>query len=243
MRNLAATLAVGLLALATVSCGDENEKYKATPAYSGAKASLPPVPQLPTNPIRVGDSYSIFGAIHQLRSRYHGADVTAKDISITGYIVDTNIPTAPACAVHATGKKDPDDCKSEIPTFWIADAKGDTKGQKIRVMGWASNFANVYDAMQKYKDLKEPAKPPPTPDLAGKPGYLVQDELWAVSIPSPLPAVGAKVKVTGRYGVAFTKASGGPVSDPTSGVLTYGAIETIEPPTEIAAFTAKPPKK
>jgi hypothetical protein len=239
MRNFTAVLAVGLLALATVSCGDDNEKYKATPAYSGAKASLPPVPQLPTNPIRVGDSYSIFGAIHQLRSRYHSAEVTAKDISLTGYIVDSNIPSAPACAVHPIGKKDPDDCKTEIPTFWIADAKGDKAGQKIRVMGWASNFSNVYEAMQKYKGLKDPPKPPPTPDQAGKPGFLVQDELWAVSIPYPLPAVGAKVKVTGRYGVIFGKSSAGIVSDPTSGVITYGAIETLEPPTEPAAFASK----
>jgi hypothetical protein len=239
MRKFTATLLVGLVILATVSCGDENDKYKATPAYSGAKASLPPVPQLPTNPIKVGDSYSIYGAIHQLRSRYHSAEVTTKDISITGYIVDSNIPNAPACAVHATGKKDPDDCKTEIPTFWIADAKGDKANQKIRVMGWASNFANVYDAMQKYKDLKDPPKPPPTPDQAGKPGFLVQDELWAVMIPYPLPAVGAKVKVTGRYGVIFGKSSAGIVTDPQSGVMTYGTVETLEPPTEPAKFLAK----
>jgi hypothetical protein len=239
MRNLTAAVAVGLLALATVGCGDENDKYKPTPAFSGAKANLPPVPQLPTNPIRVGDSYSIYGAIHQLRSRYHSAEVTQKDISITGYIVDTNIANAPPCAVHATGKKDPDDCKTEIPTFWIADAKGDKAGQKMRVMGWASNFANVYDAMQKYKGLKDPPKPPPTPDLAGKPGYLVQDELWAVSIPYPLPAIGAKVKVTGRYGIIFGKSSAGIVSDPTSGVMTYGTIDTLEPPPEPAAFAKK----
>jgi hypothetical protein len=198
MRNFTAILAVGLVALTTFSCDDDSEKYKATPAYSGSKPSLPPVPQLPTNPIRVGDSYSIYGAIHQLNSKYHSTEVTAKDISITGYIVDSNIPTAPACAVHKTGKKDPDDCKSDIPMFAIADAKGDKTGKIIRVMGWASNFANVFDAMEKYKDLKEPPKPPPTPDMAGKPGFLVQDELWAVSIPYPLPAVGAKVKVTGR---------------------------------------------
>src|SRR5580700_5985544 len=239
MRKFTAVLAVGLVALTTLSCDDESDKYKPTPAYSGAKASLPPVPQLPTNPIRVGDSYSIYGAIHQLKSRYHSTEVTAKDISITGYIVDSNIPTAPLCAVHATGKKDPDDCKTDIPTFWIADAKGDKSGQKIRVMGWASNFANVYDAMQKYKDLKEPPKPPPTPDQAGKPGFLVQDELWAVSIPYPLPSVGAKVKVTGRYGIIFGKSSAGLVSDPASGVITYTSIETLEPPTEPAAFPKK----
>jgi hypothetical protein len=238
MHKVTATLAVGLVALTTLSCDDDSEKYKATPAYSGAKVSLPPVPQLPTNPIRVGDSYSVYGAIHQLNSRYHAAEVTAKDISVTGYIVDSNISTAPPCAVHKTGKKDPDDCKSDIPTFAISDVKGD-KTKTIRVMGWASNFANVFDAMEKYKDLKEPPKPPPTPDMAGKPGFLVQDELWAVSIPYPLPAVGAKVKVTGRYGVIFSKASSGLKSDPTNGIITYTTIETMEPPTEPAAFAKK----
>ena len=239
MRNLTVALAYALVALSIAGCSDDNDKYKPTPAYSGKKANLPPVPQLRTDPIRVGDSYSIYGAIHQLKSRYHSADVTAKDISITGYIVDSNIPTAPACAVHKTGKKDPDDCKTDIPTFWIADNKTDKTAQKIRVMGWASNFANVYDAMQKYKGAKDPPKHAEKPDNAGKPGYLMQDELWAVDIPYPLPSVGAKVKVTGRYGTIFGKASGGLVADPASGVLTYGQIETIEPPTEPAAFMAK----
>jgi hypothetical protein len=239
MRHFTTVLAVGLVALTTLNCDDDSEKYKAIPAYSGAKPSLPPVPPLPTNPIRVGDSYSVFGAIHQLNSKYHSTEVTAKDISITGYIVDSNITTAPKCAVHKTGKKDPDDCKSEIPTFAIADAKGDMTGPRIRVMGWASNFANVFDAMQAYKDLKDPPKPPPTPDQAGKPGFLVNDELWAVSIPYPLPAVGAKVKVTGRYGIIFSKASSGLKSDPQNGIITYTALETMEPPTEPAAFPKK----
>jgi hypothetical protein len=239
MRKFQALLAIGLVVASTASCEDENDTYKPAPAYSGAKANLPAVPPLPTNPIKVGDSYTIFGAIHHLRSRYHSAEVTQKDISITGYIVDTNIPTAPACAVHPIGKKDPDDCKSEIPSFWISDTKTpDKTAQKIRVMGWASNFSNVYDAMKKYKDLKEPPKHPATPDLAGKPGMLVSDELWAVEIPYPIPSVGAKVKVTGRYGVIFGKSSAGLVTDPTSGVMTYGSMDTLEPPIAPAAFTA-----
>jgi len=241
MRHFTVALALALVALSIGGCNDDNDKYKPTPAYSGKKASLPPIPQLRTDPIRVGDSYSIYGAIHQLKSRYHSADVTAKDISLTGYIVDSNIPTAPACAVHKTGKKDPDDCKTDIPTFWISDNKTDKTAQKIRVMGWASNFANVFDAMEKYKGLKEPPKPPPTPDKAGQPGYFAQDELWAVSIPYPLPAVGAKVKVTGKYGVIFGKSSAGIVSDPSSGVMTYGTVETLEPAPEPAAFNTKKP--
>ena len=54
--------------------------------------------------------------------------------------------------MHPTGKKDPDDCKDiPIPSFTLADTKdADAKAQKIRVLGWASNFANVYEADKKY---------------------------------------------------------------------------------------------
>jgi hypothetical protein len=64
----------------------------------------------------------------------------------------------------------------------------------------------------------------------------MQDELWAVDVPYPLPSVGAKVKVTGRYGTVFAKSSAGLVTDPSNGIMTYGSIETLEPPTEPAAF-------
>ena len=47
--------------------------------------------------------------------------VAGKDITITGYIVKTNLPEAPACAVHKTGKGDKEDCKAAVPAFWIAD--------------------------------------------------------------------------------------------------------------------------
>ncbi len=234
--GLAVVAAVGL-AGPLAACGDSNDTYKPAPAYSGKKADLPSVPTLPSNPIKVGDAYTVFGAIHHLRSRYHADEVTKKDITIQGYIVDTNIASAPACAVHKIGKKDPDDCKSEIPSFWIADAKGDKAGQKIRVLGWASNFANVSEAMEKYKSLKEPPKHADKPDNAGKPGYLVQDEVWNSDIPYPIPGIGEKVKVTGHYGTISSKASSGLVSDPQSGVMTYSSLEVLEPPTEPAAFS------
>jgi hypothetical protein len=238
MRMPLLALAIALVA-GSLGCSGNDKPYDSAPVWSGKKAALPGVPQLPTTPVKVGDAYTVYGAIHHLRSRLHSAEVTTKDISIAGFIVDSNIPTAPTCAVHPTGKKDPEGCVTDIPTFWIADQKGDKGGKKIRVMGWASNFANVYDAMKKYKDLKDPPKHADKPDNAGKPGYYVMDELWAVDIPYPLPGVGAKVKVTGRYGVIFGKSSAGLVSDPTSGVLTYGNIETLEPATEPAAFANK----
>lgn len=219
---------------ACFGCGNSDEPYKAAPAFSGRAVHMPPVPQLPTNPVKVGDSYTIFGAIHHLKSRIHDKEVTAKEISIQGYIVDSNIPTAPSCAVHKVGKKDPDDCVNiPIPSFALADAKGDTKGQTIRVLGWAKNFASVFDAMEKYKNLKEAPK------------ELYKDEVWQVDVPYPLPAVGAKVKVTGKYGYTFSKSSTGLVSDANNGVLTFAKMEVIEPAPEPAAFGGDnaPPKK
>lgn len=228
---------LGLAAPLATGCGNADDMYKPAPAYSGKKADIPAVPTLPNTPMKIGEAFTIFGAIHQLRSRYHADDVTKKDIVIQGYIVETNIDTAPACAVHKIGKKDPDDCKSEIPSFWIADNKGDKAGQKIRVLGWASNFANVSEAMDKYKNLKESPKHAEKPDNAGKPGYLVTDDVWNNDIPFPIPAIGEKVKVTGHYGTISTKASSGLVSDPQNGVMTYGTMDMLEPPTEPAAFS------
>ena len=103
---------LGLAAPLATGCGNADDMYKPAPAYSGKKADIPAVPTLPNTPMKIGEAFTIFGAIHQLRSRYHADDVTKKDIVIQGYIVDTNVATAPACAVHKIGKKDPDDCKS-----------------------------------------------------------------------------------------------------------------------------------
>jgi hypothetical protein len=234
MRKSLAVLAlvatsVGL-AGALPACGGNDEPYKPVPAFSGRKASLPSVPTLPSTPIKNGDAYTIYGAIHHLRSRIHSQDVTAKDISLVGYIVESNIETAPECAIHKTGKADPENCKAEIPTFVLADQKGEkTATYRIKVMGWASNFANVFDAIEAYKNLKAP------PDEK----HVVNDELWAVPVPFPLPAVGAKVKVTGKYGVNFSKSSTGLAADPQNGIMTYAKIETLEEAPEKAAFPKK----
>ena len=184
------------------------------------------MPQLPTNPIKSGDAYTIHGARHHLQSRIHDKEVTAKEITLVGYIVEENVSEAPLCAIHKTGKADPEGCVAEIPSFWIADAKGETK-VKVRVLGWAKNYASVFEAMEKYKNLKEAPK------------ELFKDEVWSVDVPYPLPAVGAKVKVTGKYGYTFSKASTGIVSDPANGVLTYGKIEVLEPAAEPLSFKKK----
>lgn len=221
-----------------VGCGGEENPYKPQPAWSGKPANLPAPVSLPATPIKQGDAYTIYGAVHQLRSLMHGKDVTAQPISIVGYIVDSNIVRAPECAIHKTGKKDPDNCPPpgpggeartiEVPSFWIADDKGSTTGLKVRVVGWARNFAVIYDAMKAYKDVRpgeEPKKP-------------VTDDMLNVEVPFPLPAVGAKVKVTGAYNVSKVVVSD-MVSEPIGGVLALQKVETIEPAPEPAKF-AKP---
>jgi hypothetical protein len=227
MRKLSTLVACAVVvSVATLSaCGSGDEAYKPAPAWSGRKPNLPAPPQLPNTPIKAGDAYTIFGASHHLKSRIHSTEVTAKDITIQGYIVDSNIPNAPACAIHKTGKGDDEKCKTEIPSIWLADTKGEAKA-KMRVIGFARNFPVIFDAMEKYKNLKDPPK------------ELVKDDQWQVDVPFPLPAVGAKVKITGKYGYSSTKASG-LVTDPMYGVLTYGKIEYLEPSTEPAKFLNK----
>lgn len=230
------SLALGVLVVGCSSGSDE--PYKPAPAWSGRTPSLPSPPQLSSTPIKVGEAYTIHGASHHLRSRIHDKDVTKNEITITGYIVKENIADAPSCAIHKAGKADPDDCPPagqppiEIPSFWIADEKGAGPDKPmIRVLGWAKNYATVYEAMEKYKNLKEVKDP--TKDL-------LKDDMWNVDVPFPLPAVGAKVKVTGTYGYVFSKSSTGLVSDPINGVLTYTKMEVVEPAPEKAAFKNKP---
>jgi hypothetical protein len=222
----------------TMGCSSgAEEPYKPAPEWSGRKPSLPPPPSLNAAPIKVGEAYTIAGASHHLRSRIHEKDVTKANITIQGYIVEENISMAPGCAVHKVGKKDPDDCPPagsppiEIPSFWIADEKGAGKDKpRIRVLGWAKNYATVYEAMEKYKTIKEIKDP-------AKDFY--KDEIWSVDVPYPLPAVGAKVKVTGKYGFVFSKASTGLVSDPINGVMTYEKMEVVEPAPEKVSFKNK----
>lgn len=215
--TLFALLGSSALLLSSTGCKRAEEPYQPAPAHTGAKANLPAVPTLPSKPIKVGDSYTVWGAIHQLRSRVHNQEVENKEITLTGYIVKTNLPDAPPCAVHKTGVADKDDCRPPLPSFWIADEKDEQK-YVIQVLGWASNFANVYDAILHYdkKNVKD----------AYRDGY------WDNEIPNPIPNVGAKVKITGTYGVQFTKATSGVESDPLNGVLSFSRMEYLEEPAE-----------
>ncbi len=209
-------------------CSTNEEPYKAAPAWSGRKITLPTPPTLSSAPIKVNDAYTVAGASHQLRSRIHEKDVTKESITIQGYVVEENLSDAPKCALHRTGKKDPDDCVAEIPSFWIADEKGAGPDKpRVRVLGFAKNFASIYEAFEKYKTLREVKDPEKD---------LYKDEGWGAPVPFPLPAVGAKVKVTGKYGFSFTKSSTGLVSDPVNGVMTYEKVELVEPAPAKVAF-------
>ncbi|WP_437525499.1 hypothetical protein WME79_38735 [Sorangium sp. So ce726] len=216
-------LAAILLVAGTSGCGTDEQPYQAKPAFSGRKATLPAVPTLPAKNKKQGDAYTVWGVTHDLRSRVHFEDVNGKKLSIVGYIVKTNLAEAPACAVHKTGKGDPADCKAPVPSFAIADEKGETKDM-IDVMGWASNFAQIYSMIEAID--KAPR---------GKEGEAkLTDEFWGQELPNPIPAVGAKVKVTGTYGVTFTKSTGGAAANPKYGILSAEQIEYLEPPPEKA---------
>ncbi len=185
--------------------------------WSGRAAALPTPPELPNSPQKLGDSYTVYGAVHLLNLGVTlGNKDLEKELSIVGYIVDTNLARAPACALHRVGVRDPADCVTEIPTFTLGDVKGSSAMPRIRAMGWASNFAHVFDANAYYKKLTQ------------RPARLYQDSLWSTDVPYPLPSVGAKVKVTGTYGVAFTKSSAGVATDPQLGILTVREVVYLE---------------
>lgn len=198
-------------------CEDD---YRPAPAPApSTKVDLPPVPELVALPEKNGDAFTVFGATHALRSRHQSTEVTKGEISVVGWIVDSNVPRAPRCAWHKTGVADPEGCVTEIPAFVVADTKDtkpdDPKKPHIKVLGWARNFAAVYDATARYKNA------------GSRPKDLYRDEVWGVDVPFPIPAVGTKVKVKGRYGFMFTKSSSGVVTDPKNGVLTYSSLEVV----------------
>jgi hypothetical protein len=233
VRLIAGVLTVPLVLGASLTgCGDEGEPYQPLVPPAGVKANLPAVPSVPKLPIKDGEAYTVWGASYYLRSRVHHNDVAGRDIKLTGYIVATNLHEAPKCAIHATGKEDPEGCEAPIPTFWLADSKDGKKEDSVRVLGWASNFAQLYDAVNAYRKRRTSRKKDPEP---------LQDNFWGVKIPFPLPGPGAKVTVTGNYSTAFTRATSGTVADPFMGVLTYDDIQYLEEPAELATLPGMRP--
>ena len=176
---------------------------------------LPPAPTVPLLPLRNGDAYTVWGASLRLRNQRRHPEMNGADLSITGVISRSNVPDAPRCAVHPPDIADPDDCKALVPTFWLCDTLDAPSSDCIRVMGWASNYANIWAA------IEESRKPNPQP-------YV--DNFWGQEIPQPIPQRGARVTVSGRYGFLFTRASTGAEADPIMGILTYKKLQWIDPP-------------
>ncbi len=225
------SLLVATLAFAFAGCGEKEVKYEPRKPPK-VQASLPAVPNVPQTPIKRGDVYTIWGASYSLRSRVMHKDIKDKPLTIEGYIVDTNLAQAPVCAIHKGGKADPEDCKPAVPSFWLGDTKDASRKDSIMVMGWASNYAQVFDAMKEIDEKAEKAEP--------------QDTFWGKPLPNPLPSKGAKVRITGKYGSTFTGASTGAQADPIMGILTYEKQEILEPAPELATLPGverKPVKK
>jgi hypothetical protein len=220
-RSAAISTMISALCLGAVGCGQDEVKYEPRPAASGPKASLPPAANLPKRPLKNGDTWTVWGASYSLRSRVHRKEVAGKRISIQGYITKSNITEAPECAVHKGGKADPPD--------WIGDSKDAPESESIKVMGWASNFAQIFDAIDEFDKGKENAE------------HL--DSFWGVKVPNPLPAKGAKVTVTGNYGTTFSKASSGAEADPFMGVVDFQEMTVQEPAPELATLPGKKRKE
>jgi hypothetical protein len=239
MIDLRRTASLGLcfgvlsaLALTSSACKQEEKKYQAKPAFSGKKPALPAVPTLPQLKTKEGEAYTVPGLIHDFRSRARKAEVERQKLTVVGYIVKTNYADAPDCAIHALGKEDKADCKSEPPSFWIAADK-EGKGETIRVMGWASNWATVYSAIE---EIDKAAK---GKELEAK----TEDQMYGVALPNPLPNVGARVEVTGVYGTSFDKGSAGSAYEPRNGIVTYESVKYLEPPPEKVYLKGMKPKK
>jgi hypothetical protein len=194
-------------------------------AHAAPTGSIPtlPAPVLPTFPIHVGDDYTVRGAIHDFRSRVHGDEFTKRPVAIVGYIVQTNFAEAPRCAVHAPGKADGPNCNPPVPSFAIGDAK-DAKDDVIQVMGFAASWAQVYGQIAALAHTPE----------AKRAEVKRIDELWGVELPNPLPSVGAKVRVTAKYGPIFAMASSGIHVDTARGILTLQHLETLEAAPRVA---------
>jgi hypothetical protein len=202
-------------------------RYVPATAPPASQLALPE-PKLEPRPLKFGAVYTVWGAGYYFRHPRHRADVTQGEIAITGYVVDSNLERAPRCAVHQTGKADAEDCRSPIPTFWLGDRLDAALADCIQVMGFASNFAQIHDAILQFD--------------RGTPDGDYTDAYWGQALPNPLPAKGAKLTVRGEYGSAFTMTSSGFVKDEVMGVLTYRSLEVLEPAPELATLPGMKPR-
>lgn len=227
---LAISLA-GCIVLA--GCGPEDKPYEPKAAYSGKKPEIPQPPTLENKAKKEGDAYTVWGALHDIHSVVHGPELKGKEVTIIGKIVKINWAAGckdemkpdgdevcvPKCAVFAGGKKDtPIGCEAPLPTFWIADAadEKDIVKKAIPVIGWACNWSRVYDLIEALEKDEE---------------ATLEDPICAnITLPSPIPNVGAKVKVTGKYHFTATVGTQGTSSNPRTGILTFRSLEYTEKP-------------
>jgi TPR repeat len=143
-------------------------------------------------------------------------------VAATGYVVKTNLAQAPRCAVHCSGIADVENCRAQIPAFWLGDRPDAPEADCLKVMGFASNYAQLYEAIRQ-ADSQKPDEP-------------YSDEYWGQTVPNPLPAAGAKLSVRGGYGLTFAKASSGAESDPVMGIMDFAESEVLGPAPELATL-------
>jgi hypothetical protein len=163
---------------------------------------------------------------------HHDPQVEGKSVRITGYVVRTNYGDAPACSLHAHDRGDDAGCPLVMPKFAIADTPAE-KTNTIDVMGWASNFAQVYSMIRALDAAPE----------GGAAAVEITDYYFGTPIPNPVPNVGAKVVVSGTYAVTFTRSPTGVIKDPAHGILTASRVEYLEPPREKALLPGMKLKK
>ncbi len=195
IRVLCVFALIGMLG----GCGDSAASDLTIERLPDVNPSLPSVPDLPPPPYDVeyaDGSFSVYGV------RRRGATTMDTDLSITGYIVEIYVP--PECPEGRTC--DP----PAAPHLWLADAREPAEGEdRLMLAGYAENQAQIDEAVE----LAERGRyEPPDPES----GIL------------PIPtnfAVGAKVKVTGR----FTRISGAGFNV-SNGMLEYRGHELLEPP-------------
>lgn len=235
MRRLAPLVAVSstafVVALSALASGCKKPvTYKPEPAYSGAKASLPKVPQLPPqSSYKNGANWTIYGLQHQLNSPRHNAEVNGKPVTVVGYVTKVYEPAEPAgkegCIYphkkHLPTSKEPNpkgmDCafvakEVEPPHFYIADTKDEKNPAKmIKVMGYYCSYIQLYFAYDWYKthDLSK-AK-----DDKEREELMFTDNLCSTQV-SFLgePKIGAKVTVTGQFGSKYEEGTGGRAVSP-----------------------------
>jgi hypothetical protein len=177
---------------------------------------LPAAPQVPDRLLRQGDAYTVYGASLRLRSQRQHPEMKGAEISVTGIIGKSNLSEAPRCALHQSGVADPEGCEAPVPTFWLCDTLDAPLSDCIRVIGWASNYAQIWDA------ILESRKPGSEPRV---------DDFWGQVIPLPIPQKGAKIIITGSYGFVFSGATLGVAEfDPIMGILSYKQHQWIQPP-------------